>query len=111
MENTELASDKDHYLAKLKYDYELARLGLKGTLWGAWASIFLILVITIAEVSTNRFVVQGWPYTAMFAVATLSVTIYGAFIFNRALKITAGAKKMDVVLGPESHRHDHDASS
>jgi hypothetical protein len=31
--------DREIALAKLQYDHQLARLGLQGTLWGAWASL------------------------------------------------------------------------
>jgi hypothetical protein len=78
---------------------KLSRLGLRGTLWGALASLSAILVIAIAQVITDRYVVQGWQFTAMVAVVTISVTTYGAFIFNRALKISAGAKKNGCVGG------------
>jgi hypothetical protein len=51
-------------LAKLEYDHQLARLGLQGTLWAALASLAAIVAIVIAEVWTERYVVQGLEYFA-----------------------------------------------
>jgi hypothetical protein len=80
-------------LTKLRYDHEIARLGLQGTLWGAWASLAALVVIVIAQVMTERYVVQGWAFAVMAAVMAMSVTFYGAFIFDRALNISAKVEK------------------
>ncbi len=95
MDNGERYSDDTTKvtLTKLKYDHELASLGLQGTLWGAWASLGAIVIIVVAQVITERYVLQGWPLTAMVAVVAGSVTFYGAFIFQRALNISAKVEK------------------
>jgi hypothetical protein len=80
-------------LAKLEYDHQLARLGLQGTLWGALASLAAIVTIVIAEVATERYVVQGLAFAAMVGLIVISVTAYGAFIFDRALTVSAKVDK------------------
>src|SRR5262249_43991961 len=91
MENGEKYSDDRTKIAltKLKYDHDLATLGLQGTLWGSWASLGAIVIIVVAQVMTERYVLQGWPLAATVAVITLAVTFYGAFIFDRALSVSA----------------------
>lgn len=80
-------------LAKLEYDYQIARLGLQGTLWGAWASLIAIVAIVAVQVITERYVVQDWAFATMVATIVLSVTFYGAFIFDRALTISVKIEK------------------
>jgi hypothetical protein len=76
-------------LAKLYYDNQLARLGLQGTLWGAWASLFAIATIAVVQVVFDRYVIKDWAFFAMVTVIVTSVTFYGVFIFNRALTVSA----------------------
>jgi len=61
-------------LARLQYDHKLARLGLQGTLWGAWAALVAIVTIAVVQVAINRYVVQGWAFTGMVAVIVIPVT-------------------------------------
>jgi hypothetical protein len=42
---------------------------------------------------THRDIVTGWEVVAMVGVFVVPVTAYGAFIFHRALKITAEINK------------------
>jgi hypothetical protein len=81
--------DREVVLAKLQYDHQLARLGLQGTLWGAWASLIAIVAIAVVQVTTNRYVIQGWAFAGMVAVIVVPISLYGAFIFNRALTVSA----------------------
>jgi len=90
---SEMNQDHENALAKLQYDYQLARLGLQGTLYGAWASLAAIVAIAVVQVAIDRYVVQGWAFVAMVAVVVVPVTFYGAFIFDRALTVSAKFEK------------------
>jgi hypothetical protein len=95
MDPGETSSDENTkvMLAKLGYDHQIARLGLQGTLYGAWASLVAIVAIVIAQVATERYVVQGWAFATMVGLIVISVTAYGAFIFDRALTVSAKVDK------------------
>jgi len=80
-------------LVKLQNDHKLACLGLQGTLWGAWAALIAIVAIAVVQVVTGRNVVEGWAFAAMVAAIVVAVTFYGAFIFNRALSVSAKIEK------------------
>jgi hypothetical protein len=85
--------DREIALARLQYDHQLARLGLQGTLWDAWASLIAIVTIAVVQVAINRYVIEGWAFAAMVAVIVVPVTFYGAYIFNRTLSISAQAAR------------------
>jgi hypothetical protein len=80
-------TDREIALAKLQYDHQLARFGLGGTLYGAFASLCAIVVIDLAQIITGKYIVDGWAFAGMVAVIVIPITFYGAFIFNRALSI------------------------
>jgi len=86
-------------LTKLKYDHDLATLGLQGTLWGAWASLAAIVIIVVVQVMTQRYVLQGKSLAATVGIMAAAVTFYGAFVFNRALSVSA---KMPGISGEAS---------
>ena len=77
---------------KLELNHQLARLGLKGTLWGAWATLLAIVLIVAIQAYIERYILDGWPLAAFAAVVVVSAICYGAFIFNHTLKFSA---KMD----------------
>ena len=85
-------SDREIALAKLQFDHQLARFGLGGTLYGAFASLAAIVIIALAQIMTGRYVVEGWAFAGMVAVIVIPVTFYGAFIFNRALSVEGKIK-------------------
>jgi hypothetical protein len=80
-------------LKKLEYDYLIARLGLQGTLWGAWASLVAIVAVVGVQVITERYIIHGWALATMVAAIVVSVTAYGAFIFHSALTISVKIEK------------------
>jgi hypothetical protein len=80
-------------LRKLEYDHSLARLGLQGTLWGAWAALITLIVIVIAPLLGSPAAVQGWEFVAVVAAFVVPIVAYGAYIFSRALKISAQVSK------------------
>jgi hypothetical protein len=86
-------TDREVILAKLQYDHQLAELGLSGTLKGACAALVAIVAIAVVQIWLDRYVVQGWSFAAMVAVIVIPVTFYGAFIFNRALNVSAKVEK------------------
>jgi hypothetical protein len=73
-------------LKKQELDYLIARVGLQGTLWGAWACLIAIVMIVVSPTFTSRSLLDGWQLVAIVAVMVISVVFYGAFIFQRALK-------------------------
>jgi hypothetical protein len=73
-------------LKKQELDYLVARVGLQGTLWGAWACLVVIVLIVLSPTFTSRNIIEGWQTVAIVAVMVVSVVFYGAFIFQRALK-------------------------
>lgn len=86
---------EDAYIAlrKLEYDHSLARLGLQGTLWGALVSLLTILVIVLMPLFSEAVVVQRWEVVGVVAVFVIPITAYGAFIFDRAMKISGTVSK------------------
>jgi hypothetical protein len=93
------SNDTQIALAKLKYDYDLACLGLQGTLMGAAASLVAIVTIVVAQVATERYVVQGWAFTTMVGVLATAVTAYGVFIFRAAFSVAMKTKGFETSLG------------
>ena|SRR5438477_12660085 len=89
-------------LRKLEYDHSLARLGLQGTLWGAWAALATIMVIVFMPVFSPIRVVEHWEIVGMVVAFVVPIVFYGAFIFSRALKVTGkieGAGSLDASTG------------
>jgi hypothetical protein len=48
----------------------------------------VILVIALTQVAMDRYVIKDCAFAAMVTVIVIAVTLYGAFIFNRALNIS-----------------------
>jgi hypothetical protein len=90
-------------LQKLDYNHQLAAKGLNGTLFGACASVLAILVLIFAPAVTGVHTVDGWQLVAIVALLGAAVVFYGAFIFNRALSITAERTKDGVSLAGSTH--------
>ena len=86
-----MANDEDREvtLVRLKCDHELAMLGLHGTLKGSFAALAAMVIIAVTQVSLDRYVVKDWAFAGMVAAMVVAIALYGAFIFNRALKISA----------------------
>lgn len=76
-------------LKKLEYDHLLASKGLNGTLYGACASLLAIIALIFAPTITQRDIVTGWQLVCIVGFLGGAVVFYGAFIFNRALRVTA----------------------
>lgn len=76
-------------LRKLDNDYLLAKEGLKGTLLGAFACLFVIILIEVLPAFTPRHLVEGWQVVVIVGAMVASVVFYGAFIFDRALRVAA----------------------
>jgi hypothetical protein len=96
---------EDAYIAlrKLEYEHSLARLGLQGTLWGAWAILLVILAIVFTPVFSSKTIVEGSDLVWLVAALVVPVVLYGAFIFHAALtistKIDKAGGQMDVSTG------------
>jgi hypothetical protein len=84
-----LSEDAIVRLKKQELDYLIARVGLQGTLWGAWACLVVIVLIVLSPTFTERNIIEGWEIVAIVAVMVVSIVFYGAFIFDRALTTSA----------------------
>jgi hypothetical protein len=82
-------ADEEIALAKLQNDYQLACMGLRGTLVGALAAFVAIVAIASIEAATCRQIIGDWAFAAMVGMLIIPFTFFGAFIFNRALNVTA----------------------
>ena len=80
--------DRDIALARLKYDHDLAKEGLKGTLWGAWAALIAIVLITFMQIVYDRYVIKDWAFFGMVTIIAVAIMLYGAYIFKQAFRIT-----------------------
>ena len=56
----ELSEEAITRMKKQEHDYLIARIGLQGTLWGAWACLIVIVLIVVSPTFTSRNVVEGW---------------------------------------------------
>ena len=83
-------------LKKLEYDYSIGRLGLQGTLWGAWAALVAIILIVFAPIFTGKDTIEGWQIVGIVGLIAVASVAYGAYVFNRALKISAEVQGVDV---------------
>jgi len=82
---------------KLECNHLLARLGLQGTLWGALGSLFTLLVIVFLPLFfASKPIVEGWQVVALVAVFVVPIMAYGAYVFERALKLSAGEYRAEV---------------
>jgi hypothetical protein len=100
--NDKPANGGDPRIALAQVQAELGRYGLKGTLYGAWAFAFLFLVIAVVQLWTDRYVVQGGWFVAMVAIVAVCVALYGAFVFNKSLSLSA--KIGETAFGAETSR-------
>jgi len=82
---------EDYKLARAKLDlnHALARAGLRGTLFGAWATLIAIVLIVAIQTLTERYVLDGWPLASLAAVVVVSVIFMGGYIFSHAVKFGA----------------------
>src|SRR3954453_7052377 len=85
----ELSEEAIISLKKLEYDYLIARVGLQGTLWGTWAALAALVIIVLSPMFTTRNVVSGSGLVVIVVVMVVAIVAYGAFIFDRALSVTA----------------------
>jgi hypothetical protein len=86
-------------LKKQELDYLIARVGLQGTLWGAWACLIVVTLIVLSPTFTSRNIIEGWQIVAIVGVMVVSVVFYGAFIFQRALKADGAVGSTKFSLG------------
>ena len=83
---------------KLEYDHLIGRLALRGTLWGAWAALFTIVLIVFAPIVTKKDIVDGWQLVSIVGLVVVAVVAYGAYVFNRALNVSARTPVTEVRL-------------
>ena len=93
-----LTEDAYIRLKKLEYDYTLARVGLTGTLWGAWAILVTILVVVLVPVfsPSAKSIVSGSEVVWMVVAFVVPVVFYGSFIFGVALFLSAKLGKHEI---------------
>ena len=96
----ELSEETVLLLKKQEHDYLIARVGLQGTLWGAWACLVVILLIVLSPAFTARSILEGWQVVAVVGIMVCAIVFYGTFIFKRAL--TGKATIGDTVISLET---------
>jgi hypothetical protein len=84
----ELSEETILLLKKQEHDYLIARIGLQGTLWGAWACLVVIVLVVASPAFTTRNVVEGWQIVTIVVAMVGAIVFYGTFIFKRALTAT-----------------------
>jgi hypothetical protein len=103
---------EDAYIAlrKLEYEHSLARLGLQGTLWGAWAILLTILAIAFTPIFSSKTIVQGMELVWLVAALVVPVVLYGGFIFHVALTISTRVDKAGTSVDFKTHQppREHD---
>jgi hypothetical protein len=103
-----LSEDAIIQLKKLEYDHKAIRLGLQGTLWGAWASLITLLAIVLVPVYLEHPVLTGSQIVWAIAAFVVPIVSYGAFIFQRGLDVAA---KVDRTGGSGALKIGRDADS
>jgi hypothetical protein len=91
----ELSEETILLLKKQEHDYLIARIGLQGTLWGAWACLIVIVLLVVWPAFAPRNVVEGWEIVTIVIAMVGAIVFYGTFIFKRALTATAKMGEMD----------------
>lgn len=84
----ELSEETIIRLKKQEHDYLIARIGLQGTLWGAWACLVVIVLIVVSPAFTSGSVIEGWQIVTIVVAMVGAIVFYGTFIFKRALTAT-----------------------
>jgi hypothetical protein len=98
----ELSEETILLLKKQEYDYLIARVGLQGTLWGAWACLAVIGLIIVSPIFATRNIVEGWQIVTIVVTMVGAIVFYGTFIFKRALNATGaiGTTRFSVTAPP-----------
>jgi hypothetical protein len=81
----ELSEETVLLLKAQEHDYLIARIGLQGTLWGAWACLVVIGLIVISPAFMVHPVIEGWQIVTIVLAMVGAIVFYGTFIFKRAL--------------------------
>src|SRR5213593_2667838 len=75
---------------------DLAKYGLRGTLFGAFAGMIFILLLTAPALWLNNYILTGWHICVITGLLSLAVILYGAFVFNQQVKIAASMKDSNI---------------
>lgn len=86
-------------LQKQEHDYLIARVGLQGTLWGAWACCAALVLIVVASGFSSEHIISGWQIVAIVGAMVLAIVYYGTFIFKRALNTRLDWKNGQLSVG------------
>jgi hypothetical protein len=86
-------------LQKQEHDYLIARVGLQGTLWGAWACCAALVLIVVSSGFSSEHIVSGWQIVAIVGAMVLAIVYYGTFIFKRALNTSLNWKNGELSVG------------
>ena len=74
---------------ELELPVELASLGLRGTLSGAIAGIVLLAILAGISTFSERSQISGAHICILAGIICATVALYGAFVFQRSLTVTA----------------------
>jgi len=71
-----------------EHDYLIARVGLQGTLLGAFGCLVIIGLIVASPAFIAHPVIEGWQIVTIVLAMVGAIVFYGTFIFKRALGLT-----------------------
>jgi len=74
---------------EIRLAVELANFGLRGTLMGALLGMLALVIFALIGAFSERIGINGVHLCIMTGLICLTVVSYGAFVFNRSLKVAA----------------------
>ncbi len=92
--------DESHYvaMARIEAGFTIARLGLQGTLIGSVICVLAILAIVFSPIVLARDILTGWQLVAVVGFFIVAIVSFGAFVFDRALNLSARGSTTGVAL-------------
>jgi hypothetical protein len=89
--------DEGHHvsLVKIEASFTIARLGLQGTLIFSIFCLLSILGIVYSPLILKRDIIEGWQIVSIVFLMVAAVVFFGAFIFDRALKLSARRDRIE----------------
>jgi hypothetical protein len=85
--------ESQNRLREIELPFELAGLGLKGTLIGAVAGEVLVAILACIAVFAEQSRITGTHLCIITAIVGTTVGVYGAFVFKRSLDVSVSNRK------------------
>ncbi|MGR9053663.1 MAG: hypothetical protein ACU84J_13540 [Gammaproteobacteria bacterium] len=101
--NTEAhGHDHDIRIRSLELEYELAKIGLRGTLIATLAIVLMVTIIITVSAVTKVNVLTGNEIVSIFAILGTTAVAYGAYVYKRVLTVGDKLRAGDFAAKPES---------